>query len=603
MSHEIITLPKHLANQIAAGEVVERPLSVVKELLENALDAGATRIDISLKNGGIDLIELRDNGAWIPQKSLKKAVEKYSTSKIASLEDLTRVLTFWFRGEALASIASVSRFTLISSDGSGPEAYQISTEDGEHFLESLVSWDQGTTVRVENLFHSTPARLNYLKTPRTEYVKILDFVQKMSLILPEVHLTLSHDGKELFSAPLGQSSRARIKNVFGSEFSEHILELKHNFNGVEIRGMISDPKISFPTKKRQVMFVNHRLIHSPMIAKAIGDAYNRFIAPKMSPAYVLEIYIDPTQVDVNVHPRKMEVRFANEASLFRSVFHGVKNELEKVSLISSQTDIHPQSCSSLGEKETTMKAPLSSKGEGLGVRYHTGSGTKFKHYSPYTNTTPNPWQAALKFSEKILGSGEEIALHQDLHETPLGRIIGQLHNSYIILETREGLKILDQHALAERVLYEKLSSQSYTPTSQKILWGIWLHLSSSEQEVLSQCETNFSDLWIEIDTLSDGNIILQAIPDFMKRENIEKIFRNILEDISAVGSQSIDEIRHKIWAYTACRSAVKFWDPLSLFEMHALLRDASLEYSATCPHGRPVVWEIGLWDLQKKYER
>lgn len=599
MSQNIITLPKQLANQIAAGEVVERPVSVVKELLENSLDAGATQIELRLKNGGIDDIVLRDNGLGIAWEDLLKALEKYSTSKIKNLEDLYKVMTFGFRGEALASISSVSDFTISSKTQQCDTGSSVNTAGGEEFSQKIVAHEIGTTVQVEKLFFNTPARLSYLKKPRTEYLKIQDLVHKIALAYPQVWFTLVHDEKQVLNFPKDQSVTSRIYEVFWQEFSQNILKVSHEFSGIKVHWYISDPKISFRNKSRQVLFVNKRVIISPMISKAISDAYNRFIAHGSFPWYVLSIDIDPTQVDVNVHPRKMEVRFAEESSIFRSVFHGIKDELERVSLVQKGAFIQADNTAS-------------QKQENVQAEYYTWSGTKFKNYSPYKNTQSNPAQSWLDFTKHIMAwswwsleNKDDVSQlkSDDLYDTPLGRIVGQLHNSYIVVQTETWMQILDQHALAERVIYERLANSQYVARTQWLLAWIWMHLISSEKEVLETYAASFANMGFDIDILSGGNIIINGVPDFIGKQNIEKIFQNILSDVSDLGSLGLEEVQHKIWAFTACRSAVKFWDPLSIFEIHQLLYDASLDYSATCPHGRPVVYDIDLQELQKKYER
>jgi len=616
MPQKIITLPKQLANQIAAGEVVERPLSVVKELVENSLDAGASQIDIFLQNGWIDEILVKDNGAWIAWDELLLSLEKYSTSKITSIDDLYSVMTFGFRWEALASISSVSYFFISSKTAECQSAKRIISEWWDSIKEEIVAHEVGTSIKVSHLFYNTPARLVYLKKPRTEYLKIQDFIQKISLIYPNIWFSLSHNDSQVYNFSPQQGIKSRIYEIYGEQFSENLLNLSHEFSGVRVSGFLTDPKISYKNKSRQLLYVNNRIINSPMIAKAIYDAYNRFIPHGSQPWYILRIEVDPTQVDVNVHPRKMEVRFAQEATIFRSVYHWVKDELERVSLVSSpdfsSTSPHTWILSPLGEKEVIV-SPLSSKGEGLGVRgqYYTGSGTKFKNYSPYKNLQSNPSQASINFSKQILWSDttdrftHTTASHTttDVRETPLGKIIGQVHNSYIIVQTLWGIQILDQHALAERVIYEKLSSSSYAPSTQWLLSSVWMHLTTWELEILETHTQDFQNMWFDIEILSRGNIIISAIPDFMNKQNIEKIFQDILGDISNSWSKWLSEVRHKIWAYTACRSAVKFWDSLSIFEISKLLHDAALDYSATCPHGRPVVYDISLEELLGKYER
>lgn len=592
MSQKIITLSKELSNQIAAGEVVERPSSVVKELIENAVDAWSDSIQIRVKNWGIDAIEVCDNGQGIFPEDLVKVLEKYSTSKIKSLKDLQEVVTFGFRGEAIASISSVSQFSLSSKVAWEIAWKKIIIRDGKTSQVEDVAHDRGTVVLVENLFYNTPARLHYLKKPRTEYLKIQECVQKVALGYPEIEISVFHDEKKTLHFPKWQKLRERVYEIYGEEMVDNMLELTHEFWWIQIHGVISGPKISFSNRSRQVIFVNQRSIVSPMIQKAVSDAYNRFIAHGTFPGYVIFVELDPTQVDVNVHPRKMEIRFAEEQQLFRSVYHAVKDALESVSLSS------PVLSGETAQKDITGVIERSVKKE-----YYTGSGTKFKNYSPYTSLNPSPAQKSLEFNVSIVSDSVWASFWNDLHSTPFWRIIWQIHNSYIVVETQEWCMVLDQHALAERVIYEKLSSDSYTPKTQQILGGTSKKLANSEWEIYEQYQDVFEDMGFQIEALPHSIVMIHGIPDYIQKENIEKVFLWVLWDIGDLGSKRLDEVRNKIWAYTACRSAVKFGDPLSLFEMHALLRDASIEYSSTCPHGRPVVYEIWLDELQKKYER
>ncbi len=590
--HKIITLPVELSNQIAAGEVVERPLSVVKELLENALDAEAHHIEIEVENGGIDLIRVKDNGVGIPKEEIPKALLKYSTSKISSLEDLYRVMTFGFRGEALASISSVSEFSLCSKTQWETAGTIVQTSSGHQEI-SETAHNVGTSVVVKNLFYNTPARKAYLKTPRTEYQKIADFVQKTALCFPHISFQLRHDGKNTFSYPKASSLKERIRSIYDREYAESMLDIHYEFAWITLRGYISDPKIFYTNKQKQVLFVNNRYIHSPMISKAIIDAYNRFIPPGKYPGYVLFLDIDPTQIDANVHPRKMEIRFAAEQQIYRAFYHALKDRLEKVSLSSS---FHTETTI----QDTSLWEKISHK-KNTPLKYHTGSGTRFKNYSPYTNTLPHPTQNAIEFTKNILQDSK--SSEAIFPKNPkIGRVLWQLHHSYIVVETDTGLKILDQHALAERVIYEKLSHSSYTPNTQKLLFPTEVHLEGAEQEQLEQYSDMFVSMWFQIHWQWD---ILEVteIPDFVSKNNIEQLIKNILWDMTSVGSKSLEEIRHKMWAYTACRSAIKFGDPLTHFEMEKLLEDASIHYSSTCPHGRPVVYEVSLDELAKKYER
>ncbi len=605
---KIIQLDTHLSNQIAAWEVVERPVSIVKEWVENAIDAGSSFIKIEIEEWWKKLIQITDDGEGMQKDDLEICLKKYTTSKIKNLQDLYHIMTFWFRGEALASISSVSKFEIISKTRDSLEWYHLTfdTQNGQKIAST--SCNTGTTLVVQDLFYNTPARLNYLKTDKTEHSKILDYLYSMTLSYPEIWFECISDGKKIFSFPKSETLQTRLYEVYGEEFSKNMLAIEAQTTGVQISGYISDPKWSFSNKNRQNIFVNHRPISSPLISKAIHDAYNRYIPHGMYPAFVVHIAVDPTIVDVNVHPRKQEVRFENEQNIFRVVYHALSSRLEKVSLLSSETQtqdsssFHQTPSSSFVQKTTSSPS------------YYTGSGTKFHSYSPYKDMTPNPWQMSftqsIDFTKEILASWEKNDFHEenswDLHYTKLGKIIGQAFNSYILVERDGKLIMLDQHALAERVIYEKLVHTSLQDASQSLLVAEVVKLTPSEYDIFKQQEHIFQELWFEFQELSHMMISLWSIPNFIKKQDVKEIFLWILWDIQAgnlTHFKTLEEVKNKIFAYTACRSAIKFWNKLNLFEMNKLLNESVETYSATCPHWRPVIYEISLEDLKNKYER
>ena len=593
---KIIKLDKTLANQIAAWEVVERPVSVVKELVENSIDAWATKISIEIKEGWIKQIIVQDNWEWIDKKDLEIILDKYTTSKIKNLQDLYNVMTFGFRGEALSSISSVSKIKIISNSNYLKAIWWEQKEFWE------IASEGGTKIIVEDLFFNTPARLNYLKKPRTEYLKIKEFVEQMSLSYPEISFELINDWKQVLFFREKEDLKTRIYNIFWEDFSNNLLEIDYKLVWINIKWYISDPKISFSNKNKQVIFVNNRIVKSALILKSIADAYNRFIPHWNFPAYVLNILVDPSLVDVNVHPRKLEVRFASENQIFRWFYHAVLDKLDSVSLISNSNSV-----SSLTEKIPEQKQE----------KYYIGSGTKFKSYSPYKNTSSNPNQIkindSINFSKKILDSNNlnniwenNFEKSTDLHDTPLWRIIGQMHNSYIVVQTDNWMKILDQHALAERVIYEKLINSKKDFSTQGLLIWESIKLTPKELLILEENNKTFIEMWFDFEILDAWIVIISWIPDFIKKENLKEIFTGIISDIWEYGfskSNNLQEVKNKIFAYTACRSAIKFGHSLNLFEMNKLLNDASIDYSATCPHWRPVVYEINLEELKNKYER
>jgi len=610
---KIIKLDKVLANQIAAWEVVERPFSVVKELVENSIDAWATNIKVEIKEGWIEEIIITDNWEAIEKDDLKIVTQKYTTSKIKSLDDLYNVMTFWFRWEALASISSVSKFQIISKVANSDFWYSLEVVD---WVESdLMEYpcEKWTKIIVKNLFYNTPARLNYLKKARTEYSYISDFLKQLSLSYPKISIELVNDWKTVFSYRENEDLKTRIYNVYWEEFFNNLLKVDFVMSWINISGYISDPKVSFGSNKKQALFVNNRIIKSPLIFKAIKDAYNRFIPHWQHCWYVLNIQVNPTEVDVNVHPRKLEVRFANESTIFRWIYHAIQDKLDSVSLLKMNNNEFETGLNNINSDNLR---PVSNLGNSK--QFYTGSWTKFKSYSPYKNTSPNPSQWQIKdsfnFSEKILdkinsplpqgrGVGGEVS---DLSITPLWKIIWQMHNSYILVQTDEWLTILDQHALAERVIYEKLVKNQSSPKVQWLLIWESINLSQNEIDIVDKYIDIFIEMWFELEILSNWILMINAIPDFIKKENISNIIEWVIVDIWELWNKkslTLEEVRNKIFAYTSCRSAIKFGHKLSLFEMNKLLNDSVLDYSATCPHWRPVVYDINLMDLQNKYER
>ena len=614
---KIIKLDKNLANQIAAWEVVERPISVVKELVENSVDAWASEIKVEITWGWIKEIIVIDNWEWIDKDDLILVPEKYTTSKIKNLEDLYNIMTFGFRWEAVASISSVSSFKIISKTKNSRFWYALESNNGswEYTIKESPS-DDRTKIIVKDLFFNTPARLNYLKKERTEYSHILEFLNQVSLSYPNIWFEFVSDSKKVFKYRSWEKLKDRIYNIYWDDFSNNLISVDFETTWIKITGFISDPKVSFTNKNRQSLFVNKRIIKSPLIYKAISNAYNRFIPHNEFPAYVLNIEVDPTQVDVNVHPRKLEIRFADESSVFRSVYNAIEQKLTWVSLI-DQTS--PQS-SPIEEREQVhfiSSSPLGEVSRGWGFEnsqknYYTGSWTKFKSYSPYKDTSPNPSQMkvsdAIDFSKQLLSSSfsNDFEKSNDLHDTSLWKIVWQVFNSYIVVETKDSLKVLDQHALAERIIYEKLVAWKYKSKTQGLLIWESFNLTPKELDILKENKYTFSLMNFDFEIMSGSIVVLNWIPDFIKKEDLKNIFLWILADIwseNFKSSLTLEEVRNKIFAYTSCRSAIKFWNKLSLFEINKLLNDSVLDYSSTCPHGRPVVFEIWLDELKWKYER
>ena len=612
---KILKLDKNLANQIAAWEVVERPFSVVKELVENSIDAKAKNIKVEITNGWIDEIIVTDDWVGIEKYDLEVIAEKYSTSKIKNLDDLYKIITFWFRGEAMASISSVSNMGIISK-----------TSWQKWFLLWIIDWEKQKIIEtasevwskifVKSLFYNTPARLNYLKKPKTEANYTSKYLQEIALSHPEIWFEFISDWRISFKYRQGEDLLNRIYNVYWEDFAENLIELNFEMTWMKVKWFISDPKVSFNNKNRQVIFVNKRPIKSVLISKAISDAYNRFIPHSSFPAYIINLEIDPTLVDVNVHPRKLEVRFANEQNIFRIFYHSINEKLSNLSLVKVENEnLESENLHTIFTQSSHNLQITDNNFNKSQEKYYVPSWTKFKDYSPYKNTNVSPWQSVINNSiaseNTILESKNwlsDLELTNDLHYTKLWKIIWQAHNSYIIVETKNWIQIYDQHALAERINYEKLVKNSLenTPSCQWLL--IWenIILNPSEMDILEENLDIFKEMWFDLEILAWNSVLVNGIPDFIKKENIKDIFLWILDDIWEYKfnkSKTLQEVKNKVFAYAACRWAIKFWNKLSLFEINKLLNDAVLDYSATCPHWRPVIFEINLEELKGKYER
>ncbi len=612
---KIIKLDKNLSNQIAAWEVVERPVSIIKELVENSIDAWSTNIKIEITEWWKKEIIVRDNGYWIDKEDLKLSLEKYTTSKIKSIEDLYNIMTFGFRWEALSSISSVSKLKIISKTQDSISAYSIESIWWEMSYLEEDRLDKWTKIIVKDLFFNTPARLNYLKKDRTEYSHILDFLYKIVLSYPKIGFEFLSNNKQIFKFSKNENIKNRIYKIYGEEFLNSLIDIKFSFNGLDINWYITDPKTSFTNKNRQVLFVNKRIISSPIIYKAIINAYNRFIAPKTFPWFIINLQINPTEIDVNVHPRKKEIRFASEQNIFRWIYNAVEWKLSKVSLVNEKTFdsfLSSQKWQELNKNDILWNKKIETK------NYYIGSGTKFKSYSPYKDVSQNPaqWQIqeAVKFSKEILSSSKDFEKennwfkfnNNDLHYTSIWKIVWQIHNSYIIVETKLGIKIIDQHALAERIIFEKLKRKKEKDYSQKLLFPISLNLTPKELDIIKEHLKIFINIWFEIEFMSNGIIIINLIPNFIIKEKIKSIFLWIINDLlknDIKKLKTLEEVQNKVFAYTACRSAIKFGNKLTLFEINKLLNDSILSYSSTCPHWRPVVFDIWLEELKWKYNR
>ena len=598
-------LPTHLINQIAAGEVVERPASVVKELLENALDAGATRIEVDIEQGGGKRIRIRDNGSGIPRDELMLALSRHATSKISTLDDLEQVRSLGFRGEALPSIASVSRLILSSRHTGAEQGWKLFGDGQEVFDEpEPVAHATGTTVDVADLFFNTPARRKFLKAEKTEFGHIEDMLRKIALSRFDVAFELNHNQKNtLRLRPSDDRSGAerRIADICGSAFAEQSLYLDYEAAGLRLWGWVGLPTFSRSQADLQYFYVNGRNVRDRLITHAVKQAYQDVMYHGRHPAFVLFLELNPQLVDVNAHPTKQEVRFREgrlvHDFLFRTLHQGLA-DIRPGDETQAPTQLPTVGACRAGdfpEESPARQAP-----------------TQTRSYQPQ-------YQTRLQMPVR-----EQIGVYQQLYKPvtepaaappeipadeipPLGYAIAQLHGIYILAQNASGLVVVDMHAAHERITYEylKQSMAQDAIRSQPLLVPASLNVSRKEADYAEQHADTFQSLGFELGRMGMEKLAIRAVPSLLKDSNTEALVRDVLSDLITHGESSrIQEAMNEILATMACHGSVRANRKLSIAEMNALLRDMErTERSGQCNHGRPTWTQMSLDQIDKLFLR
>lgn len=587
INKRIKILEQNLANQIAAGEVVERPASVVKELIENSIDAGATKITIEIKQGGYELIRVRDNGQGIHQDDLLLAVDRHTTSKIQHLADLEAIASLGFRGEALASIAAVSRFKLISQALAADSSFGIHIEGGTTVDYEPVphAHPQGTTVEVSDLFYNTPARRKFMRTIKTEFHHIETIVHRLALSRFDIAFQLKHNKKPIFSCN-SAGNRAEQENrlaaIMGHAFMQDALMIEFASAGMKLTGWLALPNFSRSQADMQYFYINGRFVRDKLLTHAARQAYHDILFHGRHPAYVLYLQVDPTKVDVNVHPTKHEVRFRDSQNIFDFLQCGIQDAL----------------------RQTTIAEQMSSK----------------DLPSNYSNNRVEPFALHPLPEEKIpLRIQEQMATYSPQHKTAsatvqnnaasqhLGYALAQLHAIYILAQNDKGLIIVDMHAAHERILYEKLKTQlaENKIATQALLMPVTANLSKQEMHYWELYEEQFAKMGLQTAQVGPMSIVIRAIPVILKKSDIGQLVQDIIADLITHGQteRSAQKI-NEILATIACHAAVRAHHQLSLAEMNAILRDMENTInSGFCNHGRPTWFQLTLPELDKLFLR
>ncbi len=600
-------LPDQLISQIAAGEVIERPSAVVKELLENALDAGATQITIRLEAGGVKRISITDNGCGIPPEQMPLSLARHATSKIASLTDLENVNTLGFRGEALASIASVSQLTLTSRSEAQAHAWQISGHASDKVAPA--SGAQGTAIDVQDLYFNTPARRKFLKTEPTEFGHCAEVVRRIALARPDVRFTLNHNGKTVDHWQ--ESSLAqRSAQILGDEFAQARLPLDEAAGPLTLQGFVGLPTAARSRADSQYFYVNGRFVRDKLLTHAVRSAYQDVLHGDRFPSYVLRLDLDPSLVDVNVHPSKIEVRFRDSRAVHQFVFHAVSRALARTSATAQGTAPAPMPAAS-GAMPWIQNQPRQAS---FGVAQNTfrygemfrDAGSSAAGSAPETYPSyPSSLSALSGLS--TTGAATSTTADTDAEEFPLGFALAQLHGVFVLAQNRAGLVLVDMHAAHERILYEqfKQALQSESVQLQPLLIPVTLIADPVEIGTVEENGEVLAALGFDMAVLSPTTLAVRAIPALLANSDAQALARDILRDVREYGgSHVLTERRNELLGTLACHTAVRANRQLSIPEMNALLRQMeATDRADQCNHGRPTWVQLALSDLDKLFLR
>ena len=598
-------LPPELINQIAAGEVIERPSSVVKELVENSLDAGASRIEVEIEQGGARLIRVRDDGGGIAPDELPLAVASHATSKIGSFDDLEHVASMGFRGEALASVSSVARFALTSRRREAEAAFRIEVDGGKLQTARPAQHPPGTSVEVRDLFYNVPARKKFMRAERTEFAHIDDLLKSLALARGSVEFRLSHNGKPVRlwkAARDAQAQLARVAEVLGEDFPAQSLRVDHAAAGMRLSGWVGLPTASRSQADQQYFYVNGRLVRDRVVAHAVRQAYADVLFHGRHPAFVLYLELDPAGVDVNVHPAKHEVRFREQRLVHDFLFRTLHEALAQTR--AGQVESHAQADDGrLYMSTASAPAPgLPAIAQGTSWPARAGQnrlalGVRDEPLADYAALLGEPPRAA-PVAMPITEEGEA---------PPLGYAIAQLKSIYVLAENAQGLVLVDMHAAHERITYEKLKAgRAYSNLrSQLLLVPLNLAVSAKEAAAAEEHADALADWGLELSRSGPSGVVVRRIPALLEGADVTQLTRDVLAELAQHGSsRRLQVLENELLSTMACHGSVRAGRRLTLPEMNALLREMeATERSGQCNHGRPTWTQLSLAELDRLFMR
>jgi DNA mismatch repair protein MutL len=591
-------LPDELVSQIAAGEVVERPASVVRELVDNALDAGATQIHVRLTAGGVRTIVVEDDGSGIAAHELPLALKRHATSKISSLLDLEQVATMGFRGEALAAVASVSELVLTSRSADAPHATRLDARSGEL---APAARALGTSVEVRELFFSTPARRKFLKTDATEAAHCLEAVRRHALARPDVGFAVWHDGK-LVAQWRAASAEQRLRDVLGEEFVAHSRPLQDRIGALQLHGRVGLPEAARARADHQYVYVNGRFVRDRLISHGLRSAYEDVLHGARQPAYVLFIGIDPARVDVNVHPTKIEVRFRDARELHQGVRHAAENALAPTRAGTAAVPAEAAPPGVPGAGRNPFIPPSWQPTPAVQGRLALQTLATL-----YAQEPPAPWAAPAAAANHAAGADAADAAADATEVLPLGHALAQLGGAYVLAQNTSGLVIVDMHAAHERVVYERLKATlgERALQAQPLLIPLSFAATPAEMAAALQHAQALLELGLDVSALSASTLAVRSRPSALPDADLAELVRAVLADLAQLdASQVVQRARDELLATMACHGAVRANRRLTLAEMNALLRQMeATERADQCNHGRPTWRQVSLKELDAMFLR
>lgn len=649
MSAKVQLLDQNTSNQIAAGEVVEKPASVVKELVENSLDAGATQIEVSIFAGGTEFIRVRDNGSGMDEENARMAILRHATSKIVKADDLLTLHTLGFRGEALPSIASVSHFTLFTREATSEFATRITIDGGEDMDVETMGGDVGTTITVKDLFYNVPARRKFLRTVNTEGRYISEILGKIALSRPDVHLTLTRDDKEVINTPGSGDILDTIESLYGKAVTRELLTVDYEQDGIKITGYISRPTLLKGTRQWQTLFVNGRCINNRMVSKAIDHAYQSQIPKAGFPFAVLNIGIDTHLIDINVHPQKSEIKFGDESAVYRAVYHGLCNALTQP-MAGRETKNGSVELAQPGPQREEKpflrpqaappeQKPLFTGGDrGFQPRSQT-FGRSFAS-SPGGSYGQPVWkvpdQVSEEAGEKFFEAQRAVGARQEPEVDPVtGEVapqcapaagdaevteaslenacnsgvdmiwpLGQVDRTFIIAQSETALYLIDQHAAHERIMYDKFVRQQQEIPSQQLLLPLFLNVTKPDVDTIEEYRDQFLKLGVDVEPAGESTLRVSALPADVANGQAEGFIEDILKLLSENKNIKASDLRESVLHYAACHSAIRAGEVLNIRQMRQVILELlNTEHPFTCPHGRPCMIQLNSDELFHMFKR